>query len=156
MAACPCWGDRGTAPGPALTEATCARRVTAAERPAAAPTTTNSGVSGSSSLPQKMLHPAAVALVSLNAFSSSQVTPYLLAKLSTDPTRLRSENKHFKRRLRVVLEDGRDKAGIKSFDFVISSFRFKQSDHFSNMVHISRTSKFMFSLFSLFPLKQIP
>ncbi len=45
MAACPCWGDRGTAPGPTLTEDTCARRDTAAERPAAAPTTTNSGVS---------------------------------------------------------------------------------------------------------------
>lgn len=45
MAACPCWGDRGTVPGPMLTEDTCARRDTAAERPAAAPTTTNSGVS---------------------------------------------------------------------------------------------------------------
>lgn len=46
MAACPCWGDRGTAPELTLMEATCVRRDTAAGRPDAAPTTTNSGVSG--------------------------------------------------------------------------------------------------------------
>lgn len=45
MAACPCWGDRVTAPGPKLTGGTCARRDTAAGTPAAAPTTTSSGVS---------------------------------------------------------------------------------------------------------------
>lgn len=46
MAACPCWGDRGTALGPTQMEDTCVRQVTAAERPAAAPITTNSGGSG--------------------------------------------------------------------------------------------------------------
>lgn len=45
VVACPCWGDRGTAPGPTLMEDTCVRRDTAVERPAAAHTTTNSGVS---------------------------------------------------------------------------------------------------------------
>lgn len=48
MAACPCWGDHGTVPGPKLTADTCARQDTAAERRAAALTTTNSGVSLSS------------------------------------------------------------------------------------------------------------
>lgn len=45
MAACPCWGDPGTAQGPKLMEDTCVRQDTAAERPAAAPITTNCGVS---------------------------------------------------------------------------------------------------------------
>lgn len=45
VAASPCWADHGTARVPALTEDTCVRQDTAAERPAAAPTTTNSGVS---------------------------------------------------------------------------------------------------------------
>lgn len=46
MAACPCWGDRDTAPGPALTEDTSARQDTAVERPAVALTTMNCGGSG--------------------------------------------------------------------------------------------------------------
>lgn len=46
MAACPCWGDRGIARGPKLTEDTCVRRGTAVEKLAVAPTTTNCGVSG--------------------------------------------------------------------------------------------------------------
>lgn len=47
MAACPCWGDRGIAQEPNLTEDTCVKQGTAVEKPVAAPTTMNCGGSGS-------------------------------------------------------------------------------------------------------------
>lgn len=45
MVACPCWGDHATAQGLMLMEDTCVKPDTAAEKPAAAHTTTSSGVS---------------------------------------------------------------------------------------------------------------